>query len=171
MQIRRGSHGRLVACPCRTLRRSISARLWAARALPGTAVNRIRCLRIRRGDSTSGAVTASEIIVSCERGVLLVFDGRHLWKSMFRGATACSLLTFAQVVNVGRPTGARPRASPRWTHRRTTFANINSVWLLGRLLAARIDQFPERLVSCVEASVTAYVWISSCLLSTPTWFL
>ena len=36
------------------------------------------------------------------------------------------LLPFAQVVNVGRPTGARPRASPRWTHRRTTSASINS---------------------------------------------
>ena len=35
------------------------------------------------------------------------------------------LLTFAQVVNVGRPTRARPRASPRWTHRRTTSASIN----------------------------------------------
>jgi len=35
-------------------------------------------------------------------------------------------LTFAQVVNVGRPTGARSRASPRWTHRRTTSASINN---------------------------------------------
>ena len=26
---------------------------------------------------------------------------------------------------LGRPTGARPRASPRWTHRRTTSASIN----------------------------------------------
>ena len=38
-----------------------------------------------------------------------------------------SILTFAQVVNVGRPTGARPRASPRWTHRRTTSASINNM--------------------------------------------
>ena len=38
-----------------------------------------------------------------------------------------SILTFAQVVNLGRPTGARPRASPRWTHRRTTSASINNL--------------------------------------------
>ena len=36
------------------------------------------------------------------------------------------VLTFAQVVNVGRPTGARPRASPRWTHQLTTSASINN---------------------------------------------
>jgi len=49
----------------------------------------------------------------------------HGWTSILAVVGPGTLLTFAQVVNVGRPTGARPRASPRWTHRRTTSASIN----------------------------------------------